>query len=44
MPKIEADEAGLIDAFEIGLLRSVATNAELARYKAAARATAIKDR
>ncbi len=44
MPKIEPDEAGLIDAFEKGVLRSVATKAELARYKAAARATAIKDR
>jgi predicted DNA binding CopG/RHH family protein len=44
MPKIDADEAGLIDAFEKGALRSVATKAELARYKAAARATAIKDR
>jgi predicted DNA binding CopG/RHH family protein len=44
MRKIDADEAGLIDAYEKGALRSVATKAELARYKAAARATAIKDR
>lgn len=44
MPKIDIDEAGLIDAYEKGALRSVATKSELARYKAAARATAIKDR
>jgi predicted DNA binding CopG/RHH family protein len=42
--QIDADEAGLIDAYEKGALRSVATKAELARYKAAARATATKDR
>lgn len=44
MPKIDPDEAGLIAAYEKGALRSVATKSELARYKAAARATAIKDR
>lgn len=44
MPKIDAYEHEVLAAFEKGKLKSVATKAELARLKAAARATAIKDR
>ena len=44
MPRIDAYEQEVLDAFEKGKLKSVATKAELARLKAAARATAIKDR
>ena len=44
MPEIDAYELEVLDAFQKGKLRSVATRAELARFKAAARATAIKDR
>lgn len=44
MPKPDAYEQEVIAAFEKGRLKSVATKAELARFKAAARATAIKDR
>lgn len=44
MPKIDEYELEVISAFEKGQLKSVATKAELAKFKAAARATAIKDR
>lgn len=44
MPKIDAYEREVVGAYEKGKLTSVATKAELARLKAAARATAIKDR
>jgi predicted DNA binding CopG/RHH family protein len=44
MPKIDAHEREVLTAFEKGQLKSVATKAELAKVKAAARATAIKDR
>jgi len=44
MPKIDAYEDEVLVAFEKGKLDSVATKAELAKFKAAARATAIKDR
>ena len=44
MPKIDSYELEVLSAFEKGKLRSVATKGELARLKAAARATAIKDR
>ena len=44
MPKTDAYETELLSAFETGKLKSVATKAELAKFKAAARATAIKDR
>lgn len=44
MPKIDAYEHEVLTAFEKGQMKSVATKAELARFKAAARATAIKDR
>ena len=42
--KIDAYEQEVLTAFEKGILKSVATKAELAEVKAAARATAIKDR
>ena len=44
MSKIDAYELQVLEAYEKGKLKSVATKAELARFKAAARATAIKDR
>ncbi len=44
MPKIDAYELEVLSAFDKGQLKSVATKAELAKFKAAARATAIKDR
>jgi predicted DNA binding CopG/RHH family protein len=44
MPKIDSYELEVLDAFEKGKLKSVATKSELAKFKAAARATAIKDR
>lgn len=44
MPKIDDYELEVLSAFEKGQLKSVATKAELAKFKAAARATAIKDR
>ena len=43
MPKTDAYEADLLAAFDKGALKSVATKAELAKFKAAARATALKD-
>lgn len=44
MRKIDEYELDVLSAFEKGQLKSVATKAELAKVKAAARATAIKDR
>ena len=44
MPKTDAYETELLAAFDKGALKSVATKAELARFKAAARATAVKDK
>ena len=44
MPKIDAYEEEVLVAFEEGKLKSIATKEELAKFKAAARATAIKDR
>jgi predicted DNA binding CopG/RHH family protein len=44
MPKTDADEAQLVQAYDRGSLKSVATKSELSKFKAAARATAIKDR
>lgn len=44
MSKIDAYEAEVLSAYEKGSLKSVATKAELLKLKAAARATAIKDR
>lgn len=43
MPKIEAYEQEILTAFEQGQLNSVATKAELAKFKAVAHATAIKE-
>lgn len=44
MSKVDADEMKLLELFEKGKLKSVATKSELEKFKAAARATAIKDR
>ena len=44
MPTIDTKEEEILTAFEKGQLKSVATKTELAKFKAAARATAIKDR
>ncbi len=44
MPKLDAYESELLAAFEKGQLKSVATKAELARVRAAARATSLKDK
>jgi hypothetical protein len=43
MTKLDADEAEVLAAFNQGALKSVATPAELAQFKAAARATAVTD-
>jgi predicted DNA binding CopG/RHH family protein len=44
MSKPDPYEAEILDAYESGKLVSVGTKTELSRLKAAARATAIKDR
>lgn len=44
MPKIDDYEREILSAYEKGQLKSVATKGELAKFKAAARATAIKNR
>jgi predicted DNA binding CopG/RHH family protein len=44
MPKVDAYEQEVLKAYDSGKLRSIATKAELEKFKAAARATAIKDR
>ena len=44
MRKIDPYERRVLDAFDRGELKSVATRTEVAKFKAAARATAIKDR
>ena len=44
MAKLDAYEREVLDAYEKGKLKSVATKSELENLKAAARATAIKDR
>ena len=44
MPKTDAYETDILSSYEDGRLKSVATRAELAKFKSAARATAIKDR
>lgn len=44
MPDIDEYEQEILGAYEKGRLKSVATKGELAKFKAAARATAIKDR
>ncbi len=44
MPTLDAYELKILRAYEKGQLKSVATKGELEKFKAAARATAIKDR
>ncbi|MEN9398418.1 MAG: hypothetical protein RLZ81_2948 [Pseudomonadota bacterium] len=44
MPNVDAYEREILSAFEKGSLKSVATKAELETFRAAARATAVKDR
>lgn len=44
MSKVNAYEQEVLKAYESGKLKSVATKSELEKFKAAARATAIKDR
>jgi len=44
MPTIDINEEEILTAFDKGKLKSVATKSELAKFKSAARATAIKDR
>ncbi|THF60453.1 hypothetical protein [Pseudothauera rhizosphaerae] len=44
MPRIDEYESEVLTAYDKGELKSIATKAELAKFKAAARATAIKDR
>lgn len=44
MPTIDDSELEILQAFEQGQLKSVATKTELARFKSAARATTLKDR
>lgn len=44
MAKLDPQELELLEAFEEGALKSVATKSELARFKAAARATATNDK
>jgi len=44
MPKTDDYELEVLRAYEKGRLKSVATKGELAKFKAAARATGIKDR
>ena len=44
MPKIDEYELEVLSSYEKGRLKSVATKGELAKFKAAARATAVKNR
>ena len=44
MPNVDVYEREVLSAFEKGSLKSVATRGELEKFKAAARATAVKDR
>lgn len=44
MSTIDDDELEILNAYDKGKLKSLATKDELAKIKAAARATAIKDR
>ena len=44
MPEPDTDEQDILEDFEAGKLKSVASKAELARLRAAARATAVKDK
>ena len=44
MPTIDINEEEILSAFEKGQFKSIASKSELAKFKAAARATAIKDK
>ena len=44
MRKLDPYERRVLEAFDKGELKSVATKSEMAKFKSAARATAIKDR
>lgn len=44
MSKLDAYEREVLEAYESGKLKPIATKAELQRMRAAARATAIKDK
>jgi predicted DNA binding CopG/RHH family protein len=44
MPTIDPFEREILEAFDKGQLQSVATKSELAKFKAAARATGTKDK
>lgn len=44
MPNLDAHELEILEAYDKDALISVATKAELAKFRRAARATAIKDR
>jgi hypothetical protein len=44
VPKTDSYETALLSAFESGTLKSVSTKAELAKFKAAARASAMNER
>ena len=44
MTKLDAYETEVLEAYESGQLKPAATKAELARLRAAAKATAIKDK
>ena len=44
MSDIDAYELEILKAFESGQLKSIASKTELAKFKAAARASAIKDK
>jgi len=44
MPKLDEYEREVLNAYESGKLKSVATKTELAKFKAAACATGIKDK
>ena len=44
MKKLDVEEQSILNAYEAGALTSMASKAELAKFKAAARSTAVKDK
>jgi predicted DNA binding CopG/RHH family protein len=44
MKKLDTYEADVLSAYETGKLKSVATKTELAKFRAVARSTAVKDK
>lgn len=44
MPKVDVSESEILAAFDAGKLKSVATKAELQKFRDAASATAVADR